>query len=86
MRRVVSLLFPTIAAAVLVLSAGSALADTCFGGHHPTAPDTGTTAPATDGGTAWNGKLPRQVGAGLLLAAAVSSGWLCFRRKGPGEK
>jgi hypothetical protein len=86
MRRVFSFLFPAIAAAALVLSAGSARADTCFGGHHPTTPDTGTTPPATDGGVAWKGKLPRQVGAGLLLAAAVSTGWLCFRRKGPGEK
>jgi len=85
MRRLLTLLFPALAAAVLMLGAASARADMC-GGTHYTAPVDSGTPPATDGGMAWKSKLPRQVGAGFLFAAAVSTGWLCFRRKGPGEK
>ena len=78
-----------VAAAVLALSVGSARADMCFGAKRPVPvrpqddpaarPDAGASR---DGGVSWNGTGKGRLGAGLLFAAAISTGWLCFRRKG----
>jgi hypothetical protein len=85
MKRLLAVLLPAVAALLLV-TAGRASADACFGGPHrrPMPADGG---PTTDGGTSFNlGKGPRKLGAGFLFVASVTSGWLCFRRKGPGDK
>ena len=86
MKRLLAVLLPIVAAAALVLGVRQARADMCLGGGSDP-PDNSDGAPSNDGGDARNrSKLPRQLGAGFLLAACVSSGWLCFRRKGPGAE
>ncbi|MGC4119262.1 MAG: hypothetical protein QM765_32790 [Myxococcales bacterium] len=77
---------PALAAAFLLLGAAEARADMCFGGPRPPpiyAPDAG--APANDGGLSWNSPATKQLGTGLLAAAVLSTGWVCFRRKGKDE-
>ena len=81
MKRLLTFLFPLLAAAALVGT--QARADMCGGGGQPRPlpPDAGK-----DSGALNLRKFPRQLGAGFLFAACLSSGWLCFRRKDPGGK
>lgn len=93
MRFLAGFALPALASALLLLAPGDARADVCFGGPHPdpVLPDSGTVAPdagtAADGGSALDlGGLRKQLGGGFLAAAVMSTGWLCFRRKGDGAK
>jgi len=80
MKRLLIVLLPVLAAALLFIG-GAARADMCFASHTPAPPT--DSGPADAAVSVKGGKLPRQLGAGFLFAACVSSGWLCFRRKGP---
>jgi hypothetical protein len=89
MKQLRTLVFPMLAAAVLVLSAGSARADMCFGnagiqGGGNGASDAG--ADAGDGGQARNNTHPRRAGSAFMVVAALSGVFLFARRKAAGEK
>ncbi len=87
MKRLLSVLFPMVAAGFLVIAGSQARADTCFGGGGRKEIEPADAGTSKDGGVASNlGKFPRRLGAGFLCAACVSSGWLCFRRKDPEDK
>ncbi|MGC4119261.1 MAG: hypothetical protein QM765_32785 [Myxococcales bacterium] len=76
------------AAGALLVGGGEARADLCFGRRQPPRPQTtpAATDGGPDGGLSWGLPLGRQLGTGLLAAAALSTGWVCFRRKGPNAK
>lgn len=92
MRLLARLALPAAASALLLLGAFDARADMCAGGGTRVFPDTGVApAPdagqsAADGGLSWHTPFTRQLGTGLLAAAALSTGWVCFRRKGDGQE
>ena len=81
------LALPALAAAFLVVAGSDARADMCFGGPRPpvTQPDAGQP-PSADGGYSWTSPFAKQLGTGFLAAAALSTGWLCFRRKGKDQE
>ena len=87
-----TLVFAMLAAAVLVLDAGSARADMCFGGPHP--PEVGSGggagsdagADAATDGHARNDTAPRRTGSAFLIVAVISGVFLYGRRKAADEK
>jgi hypothetical protein len=80
MKRLLIFLFPVVGAALLFIGS-PARADMCLNG--PGGNEPADAKPADSAVSLRTGKLPRQLGAGFLFAAGVSSGWLCFRRTGP---